>query len=196
MRLLIYGSREFAEVVRDLAAACGHECAGHIDDYTTGPGILGDYSFCRLQYPPSEYGVVLAVGYKDLAARWNLFQTLRCDGYELPALVHPEAYVRDKTRIGAGTMVMARAIVDVAARVEELSVLWPGVIVNHHSVIGVNSFVSPNATICGCTTVGGHSFIGAGAVIVDHVTVPEGSFVRAGSVFTANSLVGEKHCRV
>lgn len=195
MQVLIYGSREFAAVARDLAAVCGHDCVGHIDDISTGEGIIGNYNYCREHLPPTAYGIVLAIGYKDLSARWAVYEKIRRDGYELPTLVHPRAYVRDLTKIGAGTMVMANAVVDVEARIDELVVLWPGVVVNHHSVVGANSFVSPNATICGCTKIGSNCFIGAGAVVVDHVDVPDRAFVRAGGVFTSNTLVGEKRRR-
>ncbi len=183
-KLLIYGSMEFAVVIKDLAITCDHEFAGFIDDYTTGGEIIGNYEDVRKDFCPESYDIAIAVGYKDLKARWAVYKKVSEDGYNVPVIIHPSAYVRDISCIGSGSIVMAGAIVDLNAKVGELCVLWPGVVVNHDSSIGNNTFLSPNSTVCGCVEIMGRSFVGAGSVIVDHVTVPEGSFIKAGSVFT------------
>jgi len=183
-KLLIYGSKVFAGVIKDLALACNYEVAGLIDDYATGGEILGDYEYVRKHFLPGSYEIVIAVGYNDFNARWAVYTTVLEDGYNLPTLIHPKAYVRDVSSIGVGSVVMAGVIVDFNTTIGRLCVLWPGVIVNHDSRIGDNTFLSPNATVCGCVEVMGKSFIGAGSVIADHVVVPEGTFIKAGSIFT------------
>ncbi len=184
MKLLVYGSGEFAIVVRDLAQQCGHEVSGFIDDFNVGPGILGDFDAVRLSYRPEEFGIAIGVGYKDLGARWSVFETVTAFGYAVPPLIHPRAYVRDSGLVGEGSFIMAGSIVDVGASVGELTVVWPGVVINHDSRIERNVFLSPNATICGSTVVNADSFIGAGAVVCEHRTVPARSFVKAGTVFS------------
>lgn len=183
MRLLIYGSRDFAATVAELVRHCGHEAIGMVDDYNSGPGILGSLDAVTRTHPPSGYGIVMAIGYTDIPARWAAWQSVRAAGYRSPALIHPRAYVADSAHVGEGAMVMAGAIVDVRARIGELAVLWPGVCVNHDARVEANSFISPNATLCGHAHVGTGSFIGAGAVIVDHATVPAGSFVKAAQLW-------------
>lgn len=178
MKLLIYGSQNFAETVADLVRHCGHKVAGMIDDYNTGPGIIGTFDTVTRTYPPSEYGIAMAIGYSNLPARWEAWQRIRTAGYEAPPLIHPRAYVADNAHVGSGSMVMAGAIVDVRVSIDELCVLWPAACVNHDTQLGVNTFVSPGAVWCGFVHVGAHSFIGAGAVIVDHGKVPERSFVK------------------
>lgn len=178
MRMLIYGSKNFSATVAELIRHCGHEIAGLIDDYDTGAGILGDFESMIRTCPPSQYGIAVAVGYSNLAARWTVWERIQRAGYVAPPLVHPRAYIADSARIGQGVMVMAGAIVDVRVAIEDLVVLWPGVCVNHDSQVGQNSFISPNATLCGFTNIGEHCFIGAGSVIVDHGKVPSHSFIK------------------
>jgi sugar O-acyltransferase (sialic acid O-acetyltransferase NeuD family) len=180
--MLVYGSRVFGEVVKDLAASCGYEFSGFIDDRHTGAGIVGDWNTVRGACPASGYSLAIAVGYRHLPERRELWMRARREGYAMPALVHPRAYVRDREAIGEGAFIMAGAVVDVGASIGDFAVIWPGATINHHSVIGANTFVSPNAAVCGKTTVGDDCFIGAGAVIVDHQDVPSGSFVKAGAV--------------
>jgi sugar O-acyltransferase (sialic acid O-acetyltransferase NeuD family) len=184
MRLLIYGSKEFASTVAELVRHCGHEAVGMVDDYNSGPGIIGNLDSVVRTHPPEHHGIALAVGYSNLSARWAAWDRIRNAGYRAPALVHPRAYVADSAKLGDGVMVMAAAIVDVYAEIGELTVLWPGANVSHHSRVGPNTFLSPGATLCGFVDVGANSFIGAVAVLVDHTKVPEDSFIKAGSIYS------------
>jgi len=184
MHMLIYGSKDFAATVAELVRHCGHEVIGMVDDYNTGPGILGNFTAVTRTHPPSEYAIAMAIGYLNIPARWAVWERIRSAGYCAPALIHPRAYVADTARIGEGVMVMAGAIVDVRASIGDLVVVWPGACINHDAEIGSNTFISPNATLCGFTHVGAHSFIGAGAVIVDHGKVPEASFIKMLSRYT------------
>ena len=177
MHLLIYGSKEFAQTVTDLLHDCGHQAAGLVDDYATGPGIVGTFDTAIRRYPPSEFGFAVAIGYSNLPARRKVGQRIHAAGYRMLALVHPRAYVADTAHLGQGSMVMAGAIVDTRATIGELGVVWPGACINHDSIIGENTFVSPNAIVCGCSRIGADSFIGAGAAIRDHCELPAGSFV-------------------
>jgi sugar O-acyltransferase (sialic acid O-acetyltransferase NeuD family) len=181
--LLVYGSLEFGRVVKDLAVQCGHRFAGFVDDFNRGEEVLGTFDEVAGRCPPPRYEVAIAVGYRNLGARWDVYRKVKARGYQLPPLVHPRAYVRDPARIGEGTFVMAGAIVDVHATLGALVVAWPGVVVNHDSTVGENTFLSPNATVCGCVTVGRQAFVGAGATIVDHVEVPAEAFIKAGSLY-------------
>ena len=78
---------------------------------------------------------------------------------------------------------MAGAIIDMYAVVDRCCVIWPGVVVNHHSRISQNSFLCPNSTVCGFVSIGNSCFIGAGAVIADHRNVPDETIIKAGSLY-------------
>lgn len=186
-QILVYGSREFGQVVRDLAGQCGYHFAGFIDDVDAGSEILGPWHVVSRERDPALHSVAMAIGYGHLRERRALCERVSAQGYDTPALIHPRAYVRDAGAIGAGTFVMAGAIVDFAARVGPFAVLWPGATINHHARVGANTFISPNAAICGYSVVEDDCFIGAGATIVDHRMVPSGSFVKAGSVFAGQT---------
>jgi sugar O-acyltransferase (sialic acid O-acetyltransferase NeuD family) len=182
-QLLVYGSREFGQVVRDLACQCGFRFAGFIDDVDRGPEILGSWDEVSRRHDPALHSVAMAIGYRHLRERRALCEQVRAQGYETPPLIHPRAYVRDAAAIGAGSFIMAGAVVDFAARVGAFVVVWPGATINHHAEVRANTFISPNAAVCGYSVVGEDCFIGAGATITDHRTLPPGSFVKAGSVY-------------
>lgn len=191
-KVLVFGSQEFGGVIKALVAQCGYEFAGFIDDYNSGEEVLGGFDEVSRRYPPATHDLAIAVGYNNLLARWEVFQKVRRSGYVLPRLVHPQAYVHDLENVGEGSFVMAGAVVDVNARLGPLTVVWPGVVVNHDSGVAANTFLSPNCTVCGFVTIGEHCFVGAGTTIVDHVNVPRKSFLKAGSLYTAKSKFSKR----
>src|SRR5674476_172296 len=104
MRLLIYGSKDFAPTVIELARACGHEPVGLVDDIHQGPEILGSLEAVTRSHPPSDYGIALAIGYNNLAGRWAAWLRAHAAGYKAPVLIHPRAYVANSAQVGAGSM--------------------------------------------------------------------------------------------
>jgi len=183
MKYLIYGSKDFALILQDFLLYHDMTFSGFIDDYEKGPETVGPFDEVKNRFSALDTEIVLGVGYNNLVARWKVFEKIRSAGFRVTTLIHRSAYVRDVANIGEGTVIMANATVDCNAKLLEAVVLWPGVVVNHDSIIGCNTFVSPSCTICGFVNVGEHTFIGAGAVIVDHVDVPSNSFIKANSTY-------------
>lgn len=178
MRILIFGSGDFAPTVLELTRACGHEPVGLIDDFNEGPNILGNLESVAHSHPPGEYAIAMAIGYRNLVGRWKAWERVKAAGYRAPVLIHPRAYVAESALVEAGSMVMAGALVDVRVAIGEATVLWPGACVNHDTRIGDNCFISPNATLCGFVNLGANCFVGAGAAIADHCAVPASSFIK------------------
>src|SRR5688500_19910727 len=77
MKVLVYGSRLFGQVVRCLVDDCGHEFAGFIDDSYEGEDVLGPFASVRQTCSPSDYVCVNAVGYSDLTARRGVTARIR-----------------------------------------------------------------------------------------------------------------------
>lgn len=184
MRLFVYGSKDFGRVIRELVIDTGHEFAGFIDDFSEGNDVAGVWDQVAAANPPTpETGIVIAIGYEHMAARWTVFEKVRRAGYDVPALIHPTAIVHRTATVEPGAFVMAGANIDLLASIGALTVVWPGVIVSHESRVGPNCFLSPGAVLCGLVTTGDSCFVGAGAVIVDHRDVPSGTFIKAASRF-------------
>ncbi len=188
-KILIYGSRDFGVVLKRLAIQCGHEFIGFIDDWHTGPTVLGTFDQVSKKWPPGSCEVVLAVGYKHLSARRKLLIALQDSGYAICSLIHPAAFVSPDCRLDAGVTIMAGAVIDSNAAVGAGCVVWPGAVLNHDVSVGANSFISPNATVCGCVNLGESCFVGAGATVVDHVDAPANTFIKAGSVYSGSKAV-------
>jgi sugar O-acyltransferase (sialic acid O-acetyltransferase NeuD family) len=184
MKILVYGSKDFGQLVRELVIHCGHEFLGFVDDVgPKAPGVVGAYPEVVRRYPPGDgIGMAIAIGYNHLEARHAAWVRARKDGYQTPVLAHRSAMVASGAKVGEGSILMAGANVDVFTELGEICVLWPGAIVSHDCKVGANCFLSPGAIVCGFVTIGTSCFLGAGSVIVDHRNLPSGAFVKAGAV--------------
>jgi hypothetical protein len=76
-QILVYGSREFGQVVCDLAGQCGYGFAGFIDDIDRGPQILGTWQEVSRGHDPALHGVAMAIGYRHLRERRALCERVR-----------------------------------------------------------------------------------------------------------------------
>jgi len=179
--LLIIGASSFGRLMMVLAEECGHTVTGFIDDWNSGPEILGSTQTLGTVLKPSDHDLVLAIGYKHQQARLDLFNRLCADGFHFPALIHPTARISHHSKVGDASLIMGGVDVDAFSEIGTACVLWPRAVVSHDSVIGQNTFISPAATLCGFVTVGPGSFIGANSTLVDGSTLAPSSFVKAAT---------------
>lgn len=188
-KLLIYGSKEFAEIVRNLSGVCGYTFCGYIDDFhSNAQDVVGDFEHVRREFDPKEYKIAIAIGYDHIKQRNAICRKVKNASYSIPSLIHPTAYVDPSATFGDGLIAMVNCTIDYNVCLGDNVVIWPGAVINHDSVVEDNIFISPNTTICGFCRVGENSFLGATATIVDHNIVPPHTFVKAGAVYSSGKI--------
>lgn len=101
-------------------------------------------------------------------------------GFLLPAIIAPTAQVSRHATIGAGTIVMHGAIVNVGAKVGNNCIINTLALVDHHVTVGDHSHVSTGAILNGSVVIGAGGFIGSGSVIKEGVTLGKGCVVGMG----------------
>lgn len=77
MEVIVYGSQLFGRLVRELLPATGHRFIGFVDDEHAGEDVLGDWEEVLGRFSPDECGLVVAVGYRSLAARRRIGEKVR-----------------------------------------------------------------------------------------------------------------------
>lgn len=188
-KVIIYGSREFAQIVKNLVEICGHKFIGYIDDFEAHRDqVIGTFNDVVNNYSHEDYKIVNALGYNNLQLRWNIQSKIKNNGYETINLIHPKATIDHNSHLGNGNIIMAGAIVEMNSRLNDLVVMWPGAILNHDSEVGNNCFLSPGCNVCGFVSIGENSFIGASSVIVNNLVVPANSFIKAGSLYSKKKV--------
>lgn len=129
-----------------------------------------------LQRLAKEYKYVfIAVGQiQSPDGRLSLYQRAIELGFQLPAIIAPDAYVSRHATVGQGTIVMHGAIVNAGARV------------------GNNCIINTRAMIEHDATVENYCHISTGAVLNGDVYVGEGGFIGSGSIIKEGVMLGKR----
>ena len=186
MTIHLIGAGGHATVVADLARRAG---ADRVVLWSDDEPDLGRFPPGTTHSPLSELDasveVVLAFGGLEDRAR-----TRERFAAAPQALVDPTATVGTGVRLGTGTVVMARAVLNANARVGDDGILNTGCVIEHDSVLGDNVHISPGAVLTGGVQVGTGAHVGAGAVVLPGVSVGRGAVVGAGAVATRDVPAG------
>lgn len=187
-RLLIVGSSGHAKVVIDIAERCGHEILGLVDDQRGCGERTMDYAVVGTgQDVPAlvgELGATAAfVAVGDNFARADVVRRLRAatPGLRFATLVHPAATVAREVLIGAGSVVMAGAVVNPGAAVGQFCILNTAASLDHDSRLGDHASLAPGVRIGGDVDIGPFAAVGIGASVAHRVRIGEHTVVGAGA---------------
>ncbi|HVM64291.1 MAG TPA: hypothetical protein VMU14_05465, partial [Acidimicrobiales bacterium] len=120
MNVVVYGAGGHGRVVADVAASAGASVVAFVDD---GPGMTGEVCGVpvmawddQLVDAAGRGSIALALGIGDGRARAAILDKASAAGFTVATLVHPSAVVARSASLGAGTVVMAAAVVNPGAR--------------------------------------------------------------------------------
>lgn len=145
--LLILGAGGHGSVVRDTAVVMGKfRKVDFLDDNSeVSIGKCLEVGKFINEY---TYAFV-AFGDNKLRMKW--LEKLTEEGFRVPVLIHPTAYVSSLANIQEGSVVCAKAVVNTNARVKRGSIISIGALVDHDSVIGEYSHINSGAIVkAGC----------------------------------------------
>lgn len=188
-RLAILGASGHGKVVADCAEMCGWETVEFFDDAWPNKlsngrwPVLGntDALLARLK----EFGgVLVAVG--NNAVRADKLNELSSAGAKLPVLLHPSAIVSRYSTLGAGSVVLAGAVINVDCSIGIGAIINTSATVDHDCVLGDAVHVSPGAHLAGGVTVGDRSWLGIGSAVRQMVRIGSGVTVGAGAAVVTN----------
>jgi acetyltransferase EpsM len=187
VRLVILGTRVFAEEVADLVEQAGeHELAAFAENWERercDRQLLGRPVVWVDDLPElaATHQAVCAIG----TTRRRVFvEQAAGHGIGFTTVRHPSAIVSPSAAIGEGAIVGARVVVGAHTRIGSHAILNRGVLVGHHTEIGDYVTASPGANIAGLVTIGDGAYIGMGATVIDRITIGANSLVGAGAVVT------------
>jgi len=190
--VVIFGGGGHARVVLDALFAAENEWQIAVLDPDLAPGPLrgfesvevlgGDEIAAALAAanPAIRFTIGLgAVG--PSGARKRLFDFGVGLGMVPLPIVHPKATVSPMAGIGAGTQVMAGAVVNCGANLGKNVIINTGAVVEHDCLIEDHANIASGACLCGNVVIRAGAFVGAGSVIIQDVTIGARAVVGAGS---------------
>ena len=192
-RLLILGSRIYAEEVADLVGQAGvHELAGFVENFDRercSEPLLGlpVHWVDEIGALAADHDAICALGTN---ARRDFIEQVEGLGFRFATLRHPAATVSPTAELGAGCIVAPNVVIGAHTTVGDHTILNRGALVGHHTTVGRCVTVSPGANVAGKVTVGDGAYVAMGATVLDRITVGEGAVVGAGAVVTRDVAPG------
>lgn len=199
-RYVLWGSAGHAKVLASLIALHGGRVVALFDNDPQASSILagvplyiGMDEFARWRQGeagPFDLCGLAAIGGARGRDRLAVHECFRAHVVRIEPIVHPQASVCATASLGAGTQVLAQAVVAADAHIAEACIVNHCASVDHECVLGDGVHLAPGATLCGCVTLGSNVMIGAGAVVLPRVTIGENTLVGAGAVVTRDLPAG------
>ncbi|MBL78513.1 MAG: acetyltransferase [Nitrosomonadaceae bacterium] len=152
------------------------EVGSQILDYSV-LGTDGDLPLLLQECP----NVLIAVGQiKSPEPRIRLFDQVKLNNCEFPAIVSPHAYVSPHSTLNAGTIVMHGAIINAGAVVGRNCIINSQSLIEHDVIISDHCHIATSATINGGVQIGLGTFVGSGSSVRQGTKIGEHCFIGMG----------------
>jgi len=144
-------------------------------------GKLNDFEKFRNEF---DFAVV-AIG--DNMTRIQWLDRLKCVGYRIPVIVHPQAIISKYAIVKEGTIVLPGAVVNTNSKIGRGCIINLNACVDHDCEISEGVHISAGAVIRSMCKIGRLSVIGAsccvpsGTQLDDGYILPDGKVVEFGA---------------
>ena len=180
-KLVIIGASGHGKVIADIAVKNGYEEIVFLDDDTeikecAGFPVVGQSA----EAENMDGDKIVAIGNAKIRER------IQNNLSGLATLIHPNAVVSRRVKIGEGSVVMAGAVINSDAVIGKGCIINTGASVDHDCKVGDYVHISVGAHVAGTVNIGSRTWIGAGATVSNNVNICEDCMVGAGAVVIKN----------
>lgn len=184
-KLAILGAGGHGRVVADAAEAAGWDDVRFFDDRGTHAGSMAAWPVVGttqdlLDGHSSFDGVIVAIGSNPV--RRDLTRRLVEAGAAVAGVIHPRSVVSPHSRLGAGVVVLAGAVINVGTTLGDAVIVNTGATVDHDCTIADGVHIAPGAHLAGGISVGEESWIGVGSTVRENLAIGRNVCIGAGAV--------------
>ncbi len=188
--IVLWGATGQARVLAEFIGTLGYEIVALVDKDPQVTSFLERVPLLRDDVElrawragrQGEFHALVAIGGARGAERLALQNALHAEGYAIPTVVHPRAFVAADATLGAGTQVLALSAICAGVRIGAACIINTSASIDHECRLEDGVHVGPGAVLAGKVTVGNGAFIATGCSVGPNITVGAGAIVGAGSV--------------
>lgn len=175
-KLIIIGASGHGKVIADIAVKLGYENIVFLDDDVAIEECAGFPVVGKTDEAINMDGdKVVAIG--NARTRERISKNIKT-----VSLIHPDASISRRVKIGEGTVVMAGAIINSDTVIGDGCIINTGASVDHDCLIDNYCHVAVGAHIAGTCHIGEKTWIGAGATVSNNIDICQETVIGAGTV--------------
>jgi sugar O-acyltransferase (sialic acid O-acetyltransferase NeuD family) len=183
-RLIIIGAGGHGKVLADIALKMKRwSSIAFLDDdrelgEKMGIPVIGTLADIGNWMEDTEY----VVGIGNNTVRERIHDCLEQLGANIVTLIHPSSVIGEQVELGAGTVVVAGAVINCCTRIGRGCIINTAATIDHDSSLEEFVHVSPGSHLGGAVKVGKGSWIGIGVAVSHNVIISPGCTIGAGAV--------------
>ena len=174
-KLIIIGASGHGKVIADIAVKNGYEDIVFLDDNEEKKECAGFPVVGKTNLAATMDGdKIVAIGNAEIRERiQNEIETI--------VLIHPNASISRRVKIGEGTVIMAGAVINSDTVIGKGCIINTCASVDHDCNIGDYCHIAVGAHVAGTVRIGKGTWVGAGATIINNVDICGNTMVGIGS---------------
>ena len=185
-QVIVIGASGHGKVVADIVRRSGDTLLGFLDDNETlSPEIAGIHVLGKVEDYARYPDVSFVIGIGSSAIREKIARQL--SNVHWYTAIHPSAVISTlDTQIGAGSVVMANAVINPSAHIGAHCIINTSAVVEHDNLVGDFTHISVGAKLGGTVSVGAHTWVGIGTTVSNNVSICDHCMIGAGAVVIHN----------
>jgi len=158
-------------------------------EFPIGNSIFGKEIFIGDDYINTLRGMQIEACFvieDDQLLRSQIIEKLNKDGIEVLSYVDPSTVFGGDNRLGIGTIIFPNCYLGYKSDTQVGSVIQPGTLIEHHSVVGNFVNINPRLTTGGFVKIEDFAQINISVEIVNRIVIGRSTVIGAGSLVLEN----------
>jgi len=186
--VIIIGSGGHASVLIEILQILNQTIIGVADPFKEIGTEVGDVTVIGGDDVITKYSkekVLLVNGVGSIPGstqRLDVSVRFRSLGYEFASVISPSAILSSNASVDEGVQIMPGVIVQPHVKIGLDSIINTGSIIEHDCIIGKSCHIAPGSIFSGGVILGDRVHVGTGATVVQNIKIGSGSVIGAGSL--------------
>ena len=138
------------------------------------------------KYKTNEVKIYIALAYKNMRNKRDVFERIRNAGYDLLNIISKSAFVSKDSIKGKNNFIMPNVVIEPYAEIGSNNIIWSNSTICHNTIVGNHNFLASNVTVGGKCKIGDLCFLGFSSTVSDHLIVENEVLLSANSFLNSN----------